>query len=77
MGFAEAIPVEVVIKETLSQRVCRIRLENGHLMLVYKTRQQVEKEPDWTAGDTIVAEVSPFDLSKGHYLYKKVDNLKT
>jgi len=41
-------------------------------MLAYKTVRQVESEPTWSAGEKIVVEVSPFDLSKGHYI-KKVE----
>ncbi|MGC8887648.1 MAG: hypothetical protein ACP5MG_10875 [Verrucomicrobiia bacterium] len=72
MGFAESIPAEGVIIEVLSERVCKIKLENGHCMLAYKTLRQVAAEPTWRLGETIVVEVSPFDLSKGHYLRKKV-----
>lgn len=73
MGFAEAIPAEGVIIEVLSERVCKIKLENGHCMLAYKTLRQVKEEPDWAVGEKIVVEVSPFDLSKGHYLHRKKD----
>ncbi len=70
MGFTEAISAEGVIIEVLSGRVCKIRLENGHCLLAYKSRNQVEKEPEWKIGEIVEVEVSPFDLSKGHYLKK-------
>ncbi|HON07022.1 MAG TPA: translation initiation factor IF-1 [Verrucomicrobiota bacterium] len=70
MGFSEAISVEGVIIEVLSERVCKIKLENGHSLMAYKTRNQVEKEPDWKVGEVVEVEVSPFDLTKGHYLKK-------
>lgn len=76
MGFAEAIPAEGVIVEVLSARVCKIKLANGHCMLAYKTLRQVQQEPEWAVGETIVVEVSPFDLSKGHYLRKKENGAK-
>jgi len=68
MGFTEAISAEGTIIEVLSNRVCKIKLENGHCLLAYKTRNQVEKEDEWKVGEVVEVEVSPFDLSKGHYL---------
>ena len=71
MPGAEPIRVGGRIIEVLSHRLVRVQLENGHRLLGHTTRATSELLEDAQTGETVVLEVSTFDLSKGRVVEKK------
>jgi translation initiation factor IF-1 len=54
-----------------NERVARAQLTNGHVLLAYVTRAARGRIGALGAGDRLMIEVSPFDLSKGRVLARK------
>ena len=65
MSGAETIRVSGCVVEVLSHRLVRVELENGHRMMGHTTRVTNGLLAEAAVGNTVVLEVSTFDLSKG------------
>ena len=74
MPGAEPIRVEGRIVEVLSHRLVRAELSNGHRLMAHSTRATSEVLMDAKPGETVVLEVSTFDLSKGRVMERKIEN---
>lgn len=74
MPGAEPIRVEGRIVEVLSHRLVRAELSNGHRLMAHSTRATSEVLMDAKPGETVVLEVSTFDLSKGRVMERKLEN---
>ena len=74
MPGAEPIRVEGRIVEVLSHRLVRAELSNGHRLMVHSTRATSDVLMDAQLGETVVLEVSTFDLSKGRVMERKLEN---
>ena len=75
MPGAEAIRVSGCVVEVLSHRLVRVELENDHRMMGHTTRSTSELLAEAAVGDTVVLEVSTFDLSKGRVV--QLNSLET
>ena len=74
MPGAEPIRVEGRIVEVLSHRLVRAELSNGHRPMGHSTRATSNVLVDAQLGETVVLEVSTFDLSKGRVMERKQKN---
>ena len=74
MPGAEPIRVEGRIVEVLSHRLVRAELSNGHRLMGHSTRAASNGLVDAQLGETVVLEVSTFDLSKGRVMERKQKN---
>ena len=74
MPGAEPIRVEGRIVEVLSHRLVRAELTNGHRLIGHSTRATSDVLVDAQLGETVVLEVSTFDLSKGRVMERKQKN---
>jgi translation initiation factor IF-1 len=75
MPGAEAIRVSGCVVEVLSHRLVRVELVNGHRMMGHTTRATSGLLAEAAVGDTVVLEVSTFDLSKGRVV--QLNSLET
>ena len=75
MSGVEAIRVGGCVVEVLSHRLVRVELENGHRMMGHTTRATSGLLAEAAVGDTVVLEVSTFDLSKGRVV--QLNSLET
>ena len=75
MPGAEAIRVSGCVVEVLSHRLVRVELENDHRMMGHTTRSTSGLLAEAAVGDTVVLEVSTFDLSKGRVV--QLNSLET
>ena len=75
MSGAETIRVSGCVVEVLSPRLVRVELENGHRMMGHTTRATSGLLAEAAVGDTVVLEVSTFDLSKGRVV--QLNSLET
>jgi translation initiation factor IF-1 len=63
--------VEGVVKELLPNTMFRVELENGHEILAHISGKMRLHFIRILPGDTVVVEMSPYDLSKGRITYRK------
>ena len=67
----DSIRVEGVVKELLPNTMFRVELENGHEILAHISGRMRLHFIRILPGDTVVVEMSPYDLSKGRITYRK------
>ena len=60
--------------EVLSHRLVRVELENGHQLMGHTTRATSGLLVDAQPGETVVLEVSTYDLSKGRVVKRNKKN---
>ena len=74
MPGAEAIRVGGCVVEVLSHRLVRVELENSHRMMGHTTRATSRLLEGAQPGETVVLEVSTYDLSKGRVVKRNRKN---
>ena len=63
--------VEGVVTEVLSERTCRTRLANGHVVFGFaRAREGVGMK--LAVGQTVVLKLSPFDLAEGQIVVEQI-----
>jgi translation initiation factor IF-1 len=66
----EKIEMEGEIIEPLRNRMFRIRLDNGHVMIGYTSGRMKRYRIRMLLGDRVKVEVSPYDLDRGRIVYR-------
>ena len=64
------IEVEGEVAETLPNAMCRVQLENGHVILAYVSGKMRRHYIRILPGDRVRVELSPYDLSRGRIVYR-------
>jgi len=67
----DCIKVEGVVKERLPNTMFKIELETGHEILAHISGKMRMHFIRILPGDTVVVEMSPYDLTKGRISYRK------
>jgi len=67
----DSIRVEGVVKELLPNTMFRVELPNGHEILAHISGKMRLHFIRILPGDTVVIEMSPYDLTKGRITYRK------
>ena len=67
MAGESAFKVEGVVVETMSNRLYRVELSNGHRVLAYATGKAKQNFAAKT-GDKVKLQMSPYDLSEGRII---------
>ncbi len=70
MSRTDAIKVEGVVVEVLSDRTCRVELANGHRLLGFIAGKARAAFIRLAAGDKVNLALSPYDLSEGRIVGK-------
>ena len=65
MARENAIEVEGIVVEVLSNRTYRVELANGHRVLAFVAGRARSSYVRLAPGDNVWLEMSPFDLSEG------------
>lgn len=65
------IEVEGTITETLPNAMFRVELDNGHEVLAHISGKMRKYNIGIYLGDTVIVELSPYDLSRGRIIYRK------
>jgi len=60
-----------VVKELLPNTMFRVQLPNGHLVLAHISGRMRLNFIRILPGDTVIMEMSPYDLSKGRIVFRK------
>ena len=61
---------EGVVEELLPAGTFRVRLNNGHLILVHLSGKMRLNKIKLLLGDRVKVEMSPYDLTKGRVVYR-------
>ena len=67
----DCVRIEGVVKEPLPNTMFRVALENGHEVLAHISGKMRLHFIRILPGDTVVVEISPYDLTKGRITYRK------
>ncbi len=67
----DCIRTEGTVKELLPNTMFRVELENGHEILAHISGKMRLHFIRILPGDTVVVEMSPYDLTKGRITYRK------
>ena len=70
MAKKEAIEVEGVVGEALPNAMFRVNLPNGHQVLAHASGKIRLNFIRILAGDRVLVELSPYDLTKGRITYR-------
>jgi translation initiation factor IF-1 len=70
MPKEDAIEVEGVVVETLPNAMFRVELKNGHRVLGHISGKMRMHYIKILPGDTVVVELSPYDLTRGRIVYR-------
>jgi len=67
----DVIKVEGNVMEALPNAVFRVELENGHVVMAHISGKMRKNYIRLVPGDTVVVELSVYDLTKGRIIYRK------
>ena len=70
MAKKEKIEVEGKVVECLPNAMFRVELPNGHKVLAHLSGKMRVHFIKILPGDTVVVELSPYDLSRGRVTYR-------
>ena len=70
MARQASIEQDGIIKESLSNAMFRVELENGHLITAHISGKMRKHYIRILTGDQVTVEMTPYDLSKGRITYR-------
>ena len=70
MSKEDAIEVEGKVVEPLPNAMFRVELENGHEVLGHTAGKMRKNRIRVLAGDRVMVEMTPYDLTKGRINYR-------
>ena len=70
MAKEDVIEVQGVVMETLPNAMFRVVLENDHEVLAHTAGKMRKHRIRVLAGDKVLVEMTPYDLSKGRITYR-------
>ncbi|MDD5727030.1 MAG: translation initiation factor IF-1 [Victivallales bacterium] len=71
MAKDDVIKVEGVIRELLPNTRFKVELENGHSVIAHISGKMRLNFIRILPGDSVLMEMSPYDLSKGRIVFRK------
>ena len=70
MSKADVIEIEGKVVEKLPNAMFKVELENGHIVLAHISGKLRMNYIKILPGDTVTIEMSPYDLSKGRFIWR-------
>ena len=70
MAKEDHIEMEGTVVETLPNTMFRVKLENDHVVTAHISGKMRKHYIRILRGDTVKVELTPYDLSKGHIVYR-------
>lgn len=71
MTKEELLEFKGVVAEVLPNTMFRVKLENGHEMLAHASGSMRKNRIRVLAGDKVIVEMTPYDLSKGRIKFRE------
>ena len=73
MAKEEMLEFEGVVDEVLPDARCRVKLDNGHIVIAYTSGRMKKNRIRILAGDRVTVEMTPYDLDKGRINFRHKD----
>lgn len=73
MAKEELIEMRGRVEEVLPDSRYRVTLDNGHSMVAYTAGKMRKHNIRILAGDNVVLELSPYDMSKGRITFRHLE----
>jgi translation initiation factor IF-1 len=73
MAKEEMLEFEGVVDEVLPDARCRVKLDNGHMVIAYTSGRMKKNRIRILAGDRVTVEMTPYDLTKGRINFRHKD----
>ncbi len=70
MAKEELLEFEGAVTELLPNAMFRVKLENEHEVLAHTSGKMRKNRIRVLAGDKVMVEMTPYDLSKGRIVYR-------
>ena len=74
MAKEELLEMSGVVYEVLPDSRYRVTLENGHNLIAYSAGKMRMHHIRIIAGDKVLLELSPYDLSKGRITFRHIES---
>lgn len=71
MAKEDLLEFKGVVTEILPNAMFRVRLENDHEILAHAAGKMRKHRIRVLQGDTVVVEMTPYDLSKGRIIFRE------
>ena len=71
MSKEDHIEMQGRVVETLPNTMFRVQLENGHLVTAHISGKMRKNYIRILTGDTVLVELTPYDLSKGRITFRE------
>ena len=71
MSKEDVIEIEGVVVEKLPNAMFKVELENGHIVEAHVSGKIRMNNIRILPGDTVMIELSPYDLTRGRITYRK------
>ena len=73
MAKEEELEFEGVVDEVLPDARCRVKLDNGHMVIAYTSGRMKKNRIRILAGDRVTVSMTPYDLTKGRITFRHKD----
>ncbi len=70
MAKEEGMRVNGVVEQVLGNAMFRVKLENNHEVLAHTAGKMRKNRIRVLAGDEVMVEVTPYDLTKGRIIFR-------
>jgi translation initiation factor IF-1 len=70
MAKEEMLEFKGLVTELLSNAMFRVKLENNHEVLAHTAGKMRKNRIRVLAGDEVMVEVTPYDLTKGRIIFR-------
>ena len=70
MAKEEMLEVKGLVTELLPNAMFRVKLENNHEVLAHTAGKMRKNRIRVLAGDEVMVEVTPYDLTKGRIIFR-------
>jgi translation initiation factor IF-1 len=71
MAKEELLEFSGIVEEVLPNSMYRVKLENGHEVLTHASGKMRKNRIRVLAGDKVVVEMTPYDLTKGRIKFRE------
>ncbi|HFL8819408.1 MAG TPA: translation initiation factor IF-1 [Candidatus Azoamicus sp. OHIO2] len=70
MKKKNVIELKGLVKESLPNATFKVKLENDHIIIAHISGRIRKNYIRILIGDTVIVEMSPYDLTKGRIIYR-------
>lgn len=76
MAKEDTIEMSGIVVDTLPNTVFKVKLENGHTIMAHISGKMRKNYIRILTGDSVVVEITPYDLNKGRIILRNIERRK-